>query len=257
MQKTPLFFGKCSLALATYFSILAPSFAANEDDGGWHYRITPYLWGAGLDGEVGKSQRRADVNKSVSDILDDIDYGGMLAFEARKGKYGIFSDILYVRLSESDSIPTPIGIDADADVKINAATFMLAGQYRAKDEKEGYIDLLAGARYWGLRTNVNVSLSNLFSVDGSDKEHWIDPVLGMKGTYHLDERFYLTGWAILGGFNVGSRLSSDLMGGLGYKVTDKSALLLAYRRLAVDYKSSNFLFDASSQGPALGWDYRF
>jgi hypothetical protein len=227
------------------------------DESQWHYRVTPYLWGAGLEGEVGKFGRRADISKRFSDVLEGLDAGAMLAFEARLGRYGVFTDLLHVSLSESTSIPTPIGIDVEADAKVRASTFMLAGQYRATEDEWGYIDFVGGARYWGLSTDINISLGTLFSVDGSEKESWVDPVLGLKGTYHLGERTYFTGWAMIGGFDVGSRFSSDLMGALGYKLTDQSALLLAYRRLEVDYTSSDFIFDATLQGPAIGWDYRF
>lgn len=238
-------------------SAVAASRHDSIDDTQWHYRLTPYIWGAGLEGRVGKFGRRADVSKSFSDVLDGLDLGAMLAFEARLGRYGVLTDLLYVSLSESDTIPTPIGIDVDANAKVKATTFMLAGQYRATQDDWGYLDLVGGARYWGLRTDISASLGSLFSVDGSDKESWVDPIVGVKGTYHLGERTYFTGWAMIGGFDVGSRFSSDLMGALGYKLTDQSALLLAYRRMQVDYSSSDFVFDASLQGPALGWDYRF
>lgn len=235
----------------------APSEYERNDESQWRYRVTPYLWGAGLEGRVGKFGRRADVSKDFSEVLEDLDAGAMLAFEARLGRFGVLTDLMYVSLSESDSIPTPIGVQVDADVRVKATTFMLAGQYRSIEDERGYIDLLGGARYWGLRTDINVSVENLFSLDGSDKESWVDPVVGAKGTYHLGERTYFTGWAMIGGFDVGSRFSSDLMAALGYKLTEQSALLLAYRRLEVDYASSDFVFDASLQGPALGWDYRF
>lgn len=35
------------------------------DESQWRYRVTPYLWGAGLEGEVGKFGRRADVSKRL------------------------------------------------------------------------------------------------------------------------------------------------------------------------------------------------
>lgn len=250
---------------AGLLAALTPSFAsadvaADEDSREsheWRYRLTPYVWGAGLEGEVGKFGRRADVSKSFSDVLEGLDAGAMLVFEARRGRYGVFSDLLYVSLSESAKVPTPLGVDVAAQANVKATTFMFAGQYRATEDERGYVDLIAGARYWGLRTDVNVSLGSVFSVDGSTAERWVDPVVGIKGTYHLGDRTYLTGWAMVGGFDVGSAFSSDLMVALGYKVTEQSALLLAYRRLEVDYTSSDFTFDASLQGPALGWDYRF
>lgn len=227
------------------------------DDSQWRYRATPYVWGAGLDGTVGKFGRRADVSKNFSDVLEGLDAGAMVAFEARRGRYGILVDVLHARLSESDSLPTPLGISADADVNVRATTFMLAGQYRAATGEWGYVDVLGGIRHWALRTEVDVSLGNFFAVDGRDKESWTDPVVGVKGTYHLGERTYFTGWVMAGGFDVGSRFNADVMAAIGYKVTAQSALLLAYRRLDVDYRSSGFVFDAALQGPAIGWDYRF
>ncbi|GGC95677.1 hypothetical protein [Halopseudomonas salina] len=261
MQKTTVLRGLLGGVLASALSLSATAAVTTEheriDESQWRYRVTPYLWGAGLEGEVGKFSRRADVSKNFSDVLEGLDAGAMLAFEARRGRYGVLTDLLYVSLSESGRIPTPVGIEVDAQAKVKAATFMLAGQYRAIDNDHGYMDVVGGARYWGLQTDINVSLGNLFSVDGRDEESWIDPIVGIKGTYHLGERTYFTGWAMIGGFDVGSRFSSDLMGALGYKLTDRSALLLAYRRLAVDYTSSDFAFDAALQGPAMGWDYRF
>lgn len=227
------------------------------DDSQWHYRVTPYAWGAGLDGTVGKFGRRADVDKSFSDVFKDLDAGAMAAFEARRGRLGLLADFMYVSLSESDHVHVMPGLSVDAKVKVRANTFMFAAQYRAAAEDWGYVDLIGGARHWSLRTNVDVSLGHLFEVDGSDTESWTDPVLGVKGTYHLGPRSYLTGWAIAGGFGAGSRFSSDLMGAFGYKLNNQTALLLGYRHFAVDYKESGFVFDAALHGPALGLDYRF
>lgn len=249
--------GVLAITLPWAASAHAVSDHERTDESQWRYRATPYIWGAGLEGRVGKFGRRADVSKDFSDVLEGLDMGAMLAFEARRGRYGLLTDLMYISLSESDSLPTPLGVEVDAEVRVKATTFMLAGQYRMKEDAGGYLDLVGGARYWGLRTDINVSLGNLFSRDGSDKESWVDPVAGVKGTYPIGERTYVTGWAIIGGFGVGSRFSSDLMGALGYKLNGQSALLLAYRRLEVDYSSSDFVFDASLQGPAVGWDYRF
>ena len=225
------------------------------DDTQWRYRLTPYAWGAGLDGTVGKFGRRATIDKSFGDVLESLDAGAMLGFEARRGRIGLLADFMHVRLSEADSVPTPIGIAVDARVKARTTTALLAAQYRSAAADWGYVDLIGGVRHWSLRTDVRLGAP--LSVGGSDTESWTDPIVGVKGLYHLGPRSYVMGWAMAGGFGAGSRFSSDLMGAFGYKLNDQSALLFAWRRLAVDYRESGFVFDSTLQGPALGLDYRF
>lgn len=225
------------------------------DDTQWRYRLTPYAWGAGLDGTVGKFGRRATIEKSFGEVLEGLDAGAMLGFEARRGRIGLLADFMHVRVSEADRVPTPIGIAVDAHVKARSTTALLAAQYRSAAADWGYVDLIGGARHWSLHTDVRLGAP--LDVGGSDTESWTDPVIGVKGLYRLGPRSYAMGWAMVGGFGARSRFSSDLMGALGYTLNDQAALLLGWRRLAVDYRESGFVFDSALQGPALGLDYRF
>ena len=69
----------------------------------------------------------------------------------------------------------------------------------------------------------------------------------------LSERFYLRGLADVGGFGVGSDLTVQLLGGIGYQLTDHVAIELAYRYLKEDYDGGpSFSFDAEMHGPLLG-----
>lgn len=249
--------GLCLALLSCQALAQSPEVHEAIDEQRWRYRLTPYVWGAGLQGTVGASGRRAEVERSFSEVLDSLDAGAMLAFEARRGRFGLFADLLHVRLSDSARVPTPLGIDLSGDARVHATTFMLAGQYRLTTRDRGYLDLVGGVRHWALRTEVDARLGSLLSVSGRDRERWSDPVLGLKGTYHLNKHLYLTGWAMAGGFEVGSQFSTDLMGAVGYRLGRQSTLLLGYRNLQVDYQSSSFTFDATLRGPALGWDYRF
>lgn len=246
------------LAIALPLTAAAQSPApAPAEAARWQYRLTPYLWGAGLDGTVGKFGRRAHVDKGFSDILDELELGGMLGLEARRGRYGLLGDLLHVRLGESGTMVAPPGLPVAASARTRTTTALLAAQYRVagEDEDWGYVDALGGVRYWSLRAEVGLGAP--INVGAKDSEQWTDPVVGLKALYHLGPRSYAMGWGILGGFGVGSRSSSDLMAGLGYKLNDELALLLAYRRLAVDYRDGGFVFDVVQQGPALGLDYRF
>lgn len=249
-------------ALAALVALALPLTAAAQSSapagpGQWQYRLTPYLWGAGLEGTVGKLGRRAHVDKGFGDILDELELGGMVGLEAWRGRYGLLGDLLHVRLGESGTMVAPPGLPVAASARTRTTTALLAGQYRVagEDEDWGYVDVLGGARYWSLRAEVRLGAP--VNSGARDSERWTDPVVGLKALYHLGPRSYAMGWGMLGGFGVGSRSSSDLMAGLGYKLSDELALLLAYRRLAVDYRDGGLVFDTVQHGPAIGLDYRF
>ena len=51
------------------------------------------------------------------------------------------------------------------------------------------------------------------SVSVSDDETWVDPVIGLRGRLNMTEKFYLSGWAMVGGFDVSSKFMWDVFGG--------------------------------------------
>ncbi|MFL5448094.1 MAG: hypothetical protein ACJ8AX_06075, partial [Gemmatimonadales bacterium] len=62
--------------LAAIGLILAPSAEAQQnrvpnaqgEEPAWRFTFTPYLWGAGLNGQVGVGGRSSDVNVGVGDV---------------------------------------------------------------------------------------------------------------------------------------------------------------------------------------------
>jgi hypothetical protein len=69
---------------------------------------------------------------------------------------------------------------------------------------------------------------------------------------NMTDRFYATGWGMIGGFGAGSDLTWDVMAAVGYEITDRVAAIGGYRALSVDYSDDGFLFDVVQHGPILG-----
>lgn len=250
-------FARAGLALLVA-ALPAPASAQSPeraDTGAWQSRLTPYLWGAGLEGTVGALGRRARIDQGFGDILDDLELGGMLGFEARRDRVGLLGDVLHVRLGESGRMVAPPGVPVSATARTRTTTALLAAQYRVADDERGSVDVLGGLRHWSLHADVR--LGPPIGLGERSDERWTDPVVGVKGLYRLGPRSYATGWAMVGGFDVGARSSSDLMLALGYTLNPRTAVLLAYRRLAVDYRDNGLVFDTVQRGPAIGLDYRF
>ena len=97
----------------------------------------------------------------------------------------------------------------------------------------------------------------LAAFSGDDGATWVDPMVGIKSRIDTGSPLYFTGWGMIGGAGVGSDLSWDVMGGVGYQWTDSFATVLGYRALGVDYRNDGFVYDVTQQGVILGGVFNF
>ena len=242
-----------SVSVAAAADLVPPA----EPESDWTFTLIPYVWLAGLSGDVAAfGAPEVDVDLSIGDVLDHFDIGLMGAAEARNGRFSLATDLLWVKLSKN--VNTPFGILAD-NVDLTAETFMFtgAGAYSVIYEEGGNLDVLAGARLWSVTNDLNFNGGLLNGRSFDDTATWVDPVVGMKGRLNLSPEFYLTGWGIVGGFDAGSKLMWDVMGGVGYAFTPSSSMVVGYRALSVDYRHDGFVFDVVQDGPIIGAVFKF
>jgi hypothetical protein len=191
------------------------------------------------------------------DLLENLDIAFMAVVEARYDRIGIFGDIMYTKLSAAGE--GPLG-RFEADVTSEMITGTLMAEYRLIDAGTSSLDIMAGARIWGVSADLDVT-STLgdpplgFSTDGD--KYWVDPMIGVKGRLQGASPWYLTGWAMVGGFGVSSDIDWDLFGGLGYQFNDTFSFVVGYRGVGVDYEDDGFEFDVIQHGPILGGVFRF
>ena len=223
----------------------------------WSFTIAPYLWGAGISGDVASfGLPTVDIDASFSDIFDNLDFGAMFVSELRYGRFGIVTDLVYVKLSLEED--TPLGISANS-VTLDAETlaFTLAGEYRVLEAPAGSLDILAGARVWHVDTDLSFRGGLLNGIGDNDGDTWVDPLVGAKGRFNVTPRIYLTGWAMAGGFGASSDFMWDLLGGAGYQFNRNISAVLGYRGMGVDYENDGFVFDVIEHGPVIGAVFRF
>lgn len=221
----------------------------------WSFVIAPYFWAAGLSGTTANFGAPAvDTDVSFSDIINSLDFSMMVAGEARRGRFSIYTDLLYLKTTMKNA--TPHGILAST-AKVGAKTFemtALAG-YALVDNDRVRLDLVGGARLWSIDNALSFQGGFLDGRKFEDSATWVDAMGGLKGRFNMTERAYLTGWALAGAG--GSDLGWDLLGGLGYDFNDRFSAVLGYRAAAVDYQSGSFEYDVTIQGPIAGLAIRF
>ncbi len=61
----------------------------------------------------------------------------------------------------------------------------------------------------------------------------------------------------VGGFDLGSDLTWQVMGGVGYRVGESSDVFFGYRHLKIDYSENNFTYDTETSSFILGMNFFF
>lgn len=267
---------KRSLALAGILMVGAPVWAADIGNGtplpqadtgtgDWTFSLAPYFWAASIDGEVGvRGREPVDVNVPFHDLFDHLRFGGMIVGEAHNGTWGIFGDLIYLKLDADESVTrtvagVPLKLSAELETKSFTGTLM--GEYRVVAQPAVTVDLMAGARVWSVDNQVDISLTAdgppLASLSGGETNTWVDPMIGAKGRIDLSPSWYLTGWGMIGGFGASSDFAWDVLAGVGYQWNQSFSVVGGYRALGVDYSNDGFDFDVTEYGPIFGVVIRF
>lgn len=254
--------GACTLLLAVppaasaedIAPLVAPQPKA-EDPDRWTFSISPYFWAAGITGDTAVfGLPKVHSDETFGDILADIDFGFMMAGEARYGPYSIVVDMTYARITTDSA--TPKGVFADeVDLKSETFTTMLGLGYTVLEDEKGRLEVIGGVKLWSVETTISFNGGPLDDVSNRDSATWVDAMVGVRAVYSITPTVYLTGWGLIGAG--GADIDWDVMGGVGYKWNDSISAFLGYRALGVNYSNDSLTNDIVEHGPILGAVFHF
>lgn len=231
----------------------ATASAAEGPEEGWWVRIAPYFWAAGLNGDVTVGERSVAIDKSFSDIFENLDFAALGAVELGKDDWSVLADVIYLDLSADETLPGPAGTEVSANFKEWLVTGALT--WRGLRSERGSLGILGGARYVNLQADLELRLPEQTVTPSAEKD-WVDPILGVRGRVHLASRLFVPYYLDVGGFGAGSDFASQGFAGLGYGFPWID-VVLAYRYLYMDYQEDNFAYDATTHGLKLGVVLKF
>jgi len=223
----------------------------------WEFAVSPYLWAAGLEGETGTlpGLPPADVDESFSDILDDLEFAGMVTGAAKKGRYGFSGDLQYVETTAKDNSLAPLFRREEVTSKSLIVSAM--GDYFVAEDGRSNLILSAGARVWSVETNLKLSSGVLAGRTIKGDDTWVDPVVGARGSLELGSAAFLVGWGFIGGFGIGSEIMADLFGGVGYRFSETTSATVGYRWMKVNRDEDGFLYNVVQKGILAGLTIEF
>lgn len=238
-------------AMSLLLSIAVPAHAEEA----WRFEASPYLWAAGMKGDVGVGRFTAGgVEATFPDIFKSLRAGFMGSLEGRKDRTGFFLDAIYMQVDQHQ--PAPRGFLGDVQARSTQQGYTAAATWRAV-EGPAPIDLFVGARASDIKLDLDVSSSALAPQGRSAARNrtWVDGFVGARITQPLAEGWTVTGYADIGAG--GSDSSWQVAAGAEYAFSPGSRARFGYRLLKVDYHRDDFLYDMSSGGLYAGIAFRF
>ena len=210
--------------------------APSNDPDGWRFEMAPYIWLAGLEGNLRVRNNTVRIDSSPSDLVEQLDFAFATKFEAGKGKFKFILDENYVNLGATGV--GPLGQVTDVQPTLNI--FEFGGSYAPivipnKDSTSSTplpptfsLEIIGGGRYThfglgidrpnlsaeGSRNIVDAFIGNRFKV----RPH---PAVTLIGKYTVGGGGSHFAWSAAGLVDLRWKPGFSLWG--GYQVLDMDA----------------------------------
>lgn len=229
----------------------APAPIITPDD--WSYEASVYGWIAAIGGETTSGD---SIDISFSTILDNLKMTFMGGVLAQKGKFSLFSDLIYMKLGSTEKttanvVGIPVKVKADIDLKAWISTSGVA--YSLVDNGKTQLSGLAGVRYLNLDAEIDFDIGPL-GRKVSDSGDNFDGIVGVRGKTELSDDWYMTYYADIGTGQ--SDLTYQLFAGVNYRFKNWDAVV-GYRYMGWDLGNSGLIKDLTVSGPLIGARFRF
>lgn len=220
---------------------------AQAEDREWKVEITPYVWFAGIDGDITGGGQTAHIDLSFSDLFDVVDMGGMALGVIQYVQWVALAQFDYVSMDTDRLEPAPAGGRLESD--FFGASLAAGYQWEAPRTT---IDVLLGARIVHLTNDLTVTGMGSFSKSNT----LVDPALFLRPSMSITSwlRFNPT-------LGIGGLGSSDLIYELSpqfqFQFTEHLAARVGYRRVYYKYDRDGVEFDGAMSGFMVGLGVMF
>ncbi len=225
---------------------VAALFASSASAQGLDWRVTPYLWGAGVGGDIALGPFGRDVDVEFSDLVNVLSGAALMHVEAQSDEHVIFGDLVWLAAEPEEELAT-IGGVAEAELD---TTIIELGYARDSDA----FGLEVGLRYWDLDIEIDPALAAGI-VRG---DSWADVFGGVRRTRELGSRWTLTTRANLGAG--GSDLAVGFQMDFARELERGNAIVAGFKLLDIDYEEASvrgipFVLDTTFFGVTVGFTF--
>ena len=265
-----------SLILVSTIATSALSSEARAQDGSeWEFGASINGWFPDISGETAfdTGPGSGDFTIDIGTILDNLKMTFQGSFTARKGRWGLFSDVVYMNLSSSESSfregtigDTEIPVDISASVRLGMESWIwtTAATYRLVDTDDAHVELLAGFRYFDLEQSFrwdfggDIGQLPLPGNEGSSTSsvtNW-DAIAGLRGrsTFGQDNKWFIPYHVDVGAGD--SDLTWQAFAGIG-RAFSRAEIAAGWRYMEYRPESGGLTDSVDFNGPLVGLGFRF
>jgi len=258
----------CGLGLA---AAAAPAHAQTAAADSWQFAVTAYAFLPQISGTAYfPVSGTGSFDFDQSDLLNNLKLAFMGAFEAHRGRWGFFGDVLYLDIGRRHTnvhdftiggIGIPAATTSDVSIDMKSWIANAVGEFRVLGDGGSTLDVVAGLRYLSLKErlewNFTGSLGSLpesaRSGDAQISSTIVDGIVGVKGQFRGDG-----GWSVPFYLDVGT-------GGSQFTWQGATGLAYAFQwgELGLLYRYIDFRFhtrevdDLTISGPMVSATFRW
>jgi len=265
----------CAVAALCTAAVLVPMRADAQDEQALQFQGSLYLYVPSVGGRTILGPRESGVQIGIdpNKVLEHWNPTVMGTLEVHQGRWGGFTDLLYIDLRNTKAastdltiggVPLPAGASAQTTYDLQGQAWTVGGTYRGIPDRDSPVDVLAGVRLLSVRQSLDWQTSgNLGSIPVQGRSgnqsvslsNW-DVVVGVKGRLTMvRERTWFVPYYV----DIGTGESTftwQLMLGFGWSF-GWGELIGAWRHLDYRMKSDRSIESLSFSGPTLGAQWRW
>ena len=252
------------------------SMAGAAHAGDWKFSLTPYVWLPNIEAN-GTTDSPPDsggggepaYEVGPADYLEHLNMVLMLAGEARRDRWSLRTDLIYLDFSnERAAVRSVTGPGGAVEIPLNAGTSssftgleaQLTLGYWLVDQPSASVEVFGGVRYFDIRFELDWEFDgplNLLPQSGSIEQSTnpLDAIVGANARFGLGSgKWFMPLHADIGTGD--SSLTWQLTAGIGYSFS-WGDLLFVYRHLELEHDPVDVVEKMALSGPAIGASFHF
>ena len=256
-------------ACAALPGVASSQSAQGWDSGKWRFAASLYAYLPDIGGSLAvpfNSSGGASIDVDADTIVGNLNFTVMGSFDAHYGRWGFFTDLIYLDVSGDASQTrdfsigqSPTSVTADLGLDLKGTLWTLAGEYLLVKDGPLTLDGLVGARMFDVKPKITYSFNGDISslpVPGRSGSQEVsmtkwDGVVGLKGRYTFGDAGK---WNVPFYVDVGtgeSDLTWQAAAGIAYSFGWGDVVAM-WRHLDYNFKSGAPIKDMNFNGPMVG-----
>jgi hypothetical protein len=235
-----------------------PSILDEEGRRDWGFEIVPYLWIAGLEGEIGiPNFRSTPVDVEFSDLASNLDSGVAGLMDFRYRRWHLLVDGSWVQLTANVTTDAPVV--GSASITPSVAFGTVGVSYELPMGWPAVLELYLAARWWHVTATAAGNITAPPIISGSFNwnltETWASAIVGTRLRYAITDKWRVS---LVGDIGAGqANLDWQAAVSLTWMFHKNIGVTGAYRILGVEYGSSTLIYNMRQSGFLLGFNFAY